>query len=594
MAAREDFVRVASSPSIPRAIEYRYYVAEQLFLYGHWDEAKPRFESLWREQCGVTAYGHQAWLRLVTMAAKERDADRALALSEAVDPKSGGKSCDAKGEAEYANPLRLEAGLEKARKKLAEAESSPTPAKSTPAWREAALAYERADNPADARAEAKLNAAYAWRKAGEGKKAALLYERVIAETEVGEDGKVSASTSAKEANAHAYDGLLALHHETFDYASLAATNARLARSPLATESRRREAAMQALLVDAGLGDRDAMVEMHGVHGSLHPSANERIAADYRVSVFEYDVWAAADHTARDQARTRATRSLVAFVRAHERETSALLVEASYRIAMLKRDAREPDANTWLRQTVQRRDNSAAGEARKAPHAEHAAEAALLLIDEEMAAFDSPTRHSYGGTPREILRKYRDNAKVAVALDERLEREVVRRYGSAAPEWVLAAVARQGALFDTLRTGLYNATKVTYFDAQGEAVVASLRKTNPDRAVELEDVAKDTWRSSKKKELEDADTIMVRRYATAAHEARRLDIHNNPVIARALGRLVYFTEILGDSAMERYVTSTPDPSTKGATKLAYTSSMYTSFLRVDPPATQPQTTNTLLP
>ena len=45
------------------------------------------------------------------------------------------------------------------------------------------------------------------------------------------------------------------------------------------------------------------------------------------------------------------------------------------------------------------------------------------------------------------------------------------------------------------------------------------------------------------------------------------------ITKAIGRLAYYTDIIGDANMQKYVTNTPDPTTKGATKLSYTPNMY---------------------
>ncbi|MDB5215845.1 MAG: domain protein putative component of TonB system, partial [Myxococcaceae bacterium] len=63
-------------------------------------------------------------------------------------------------------------------------------------------------------------------------------------------------------------------------------------------------------------------------------------------------------------------------------------------------------------------------------------------------------------------------------------------------------------------------------------------------------------------------------ASAVAYARKYNIRNAQ-LSRAVSRLAYFTDIIsgGDAKMAEYVTSTPDPTNKGATKLTYTSRQY---------------------
>jgi hypothetical protein len=173
MSARDEYIRSAPGAARPERLEYAYHVAETYFLYGHWDLARKRLEPMWREHCGVDAYGSKAWEKLVTMAASERDADRALQLAEAVDPTKGGRSCDLGdgSEARIAEPIRIEAGFIKARRKLAEVCEAPlgqrcsnadAPGKK-PLWRDVAALYERAlerSSAGDDAPEALMNAAY--------------------------------------------------------------------------------------------------------------------------------------------------------------------------------------------------------------------------------------------------------------------------------------------------------------------------------------------------------------------------------------------------------------------------------------------------
>ena len=142
----------------------------------------------------------------------------------------------------------------------------------------------------------------------------------------------------------------------------------------------------------------------------------------------------------------------------------------------------------------------------------------------------------------------------------------------------AAIARQGTIFDSLRTGLYNTVPpaLKYFNAKEQAFLNQLRNSGrqelEDKADELEDAKKEFWRKKKDQELSGADQVMIRRYATAVALARKYNVRN-PLITRAIGRLAYFTDIIGDAKMAEYVGGTPDPTNKGATKLTYKQGQY---------------------
>jgi hypothetical protein len=58
-------------------------VADNLFVYGHFEEAKARFEPMYRDHCGKDAFGYKAWDKLISMATLTRDATRARQLAEA-------------------------------------------------------------------------------------------------------------------------------------------------------------------------------------------------------------------------------------------------------------------------------------------------------------------------------------------------------------------------------------------------------------------------------------------------------------------------------------------------------------------------------
>ena len=91
---------------------------------------------------------------------------------------------------------------------------------------------------------------------------------------------------------------------------------------------------------------------------------------------------------------------------------------------------------------------------------------------------------------------------------------------------------------------------------------------------IENETKRLERQKKQQELDGADQFMVKRYALAVAYARKFNIRN-PQLSRAVSRLAYYTDIIsgGDAKMAEYVTSTPDPTNKGATRLPYSPRQY---------------------
>jgi hypothetical protein len=333
----------------------------------------------------------------------------------------------------------------------------------------------------------------------------------------------------------------------------------MARSATFDEARRRDAAKTALALDASLGERDRALEMRRELEALHPSARDVAEADLRTLAPER-FW--------DAYRGRAG-------------ALDLVVEAAYSAA---RSRSAGGASVWLSRTVAAWDELHARDpkaAQTAPVVDHAAEAAFALLDEEIAArFDPATALASAmsvsavfGDPRTHARgKFQLAADEASRWDLRLEREVVRKYESA--PWVVAALARQGALFDALRTGLYGITRPTLFDASGQALLAKLRASGQDaRADALEDLAADGWRARKQKELDAADEVMVRRYAEAVAAARLASVESKAV-SRAIARLAYYTDLVGDAKLGVWVGRTPDPADRtGQTMLVYRERMY---------------------
>ena len=620
MTARDEYIHAVPPNLDPQkhGLEYDYYIAETYFLYGHFDESKQRYTAMWKNNCHQNEYAYKAWERLVTMAAITRNADESVRLTKE-DSCAYNAEQTAKSDA-IKLPISQEAGYVKARKKFEEVceakvgqpcKNPDAPAK-RPGWKEAGELYEAALSAAPARQDAPegaMNAAYAYKQIGDYNKAIALYNKFI--TEYGSDQQLNAlekgdpkTKTNPDPKSYAervkylgvaYDALGTTYYSFFNYQRAAETYEKVANTDRFDEQKRREAAKNAMILYANIAQRDKMLAEYRVMTKLHPTAEDKANADYLVASYDYKQWDAkgADSGTNRSSRQAAEGALITYYQQNKGNGGAarFTVEAAYSVAKMKKVGNEGDVKTWLTNTVAAWDRLKAqsnADAQKPPYVDYAAESAFTLIDEEITQkYDVPSKHTYSGSVPDILGdgkgkkgKYQINADEAQKYDLRLENEVVKKYESL--EWVPAAFARQGAIFDTLRTGLYNtlvgkgAGKVSLMTPQQEKLLNTMRNSGRqdlmDKADQLEDAAKDFWKQKKQQELDGADEIMVRRYATAVAYARKYNV-KNPAITRAIARLAYYTDIIGDAKMQQYVSNTPDPTTKGASKLTYTSNMY---------------------
>lgn len=626
--ARDEFIHIVPPNLDPqkRGLEYEYFIAETYFLYGQFDEAKKRFDKMWKDNCGKNEYGFKAWDRLLTMATVTRNEEDSLRLSEAEKQHTCAVSAEqAEQGSKMTGPISQEAAYIKARKKFEEACEAkvgqpcknPDAKEKRPKWKEAGELYEAALAAAPARRDAPegaMNAAYAYKQIGEYNKAIALYNKFI--TEYGSNEQLNALQKGdpkKEIQADpkqyqerlkylgdAYDALGTTYYSFFNYPKAAETYEKVAAVDRFDEAKRRDAARNAMILYANIGQRDKMTNEYGVMLKLHPGAEDKANADYLVASFDFKQWdpKGIDSGANRQSRTAGEGALIRYVQANRTNAGAarFVVEAAYEVAKMKKVGNESDWKTWLSQTVTAWDKlkaSGSTDAQKPPYVDYAAEAAFTLLDDEITQkFDVPAKHVYAGSVADVLGdgkgkkgKFQLNSEEAQKYDLRLEQEVIRKYESL--DWVPAAFARQGQIFDTLRSGLYNTVtytgpnpvptgKIRLMTLQQEKLLETMRNSGRDdlmtKADELEDATKDFWKQKKQQELDGADEVMIRRYATSVAYSRKFNVKNSHV-TRAVGRLAYYTDIIGDAKMAQYVGNTPDPTNKGASKLTYTPFMY---------------------
>jgi hypothetical protein len=69
-------------------------------------------------------------------------------------------------------------------------------------------------------------------------------------------------------------------------------------------------------------------------------------------------------------------------------------------------------------------------------------------------------------------------------------------------------------------------------------------------------ANKAWRDKKEQELGSADSIVVERYANSVVLAKRYNV-SNPQVIRAIRRLAFLTDVIGEAKMKQYTSGVKD-------------------------------------
>lgn len=567
-------------------MSYAFQAADYLFVYGHFDEARRRFEPMMEEHCARDEWGYKAWEKLISMSNFEGDAERSRILVES-------RSCAFDEEtlaAEEAlrTPVRQGVAYLDARKIYDEAEKLDPGPDRDKKWRMAAAAYKVALDAApdrDEAPEAAMNGAFAYKQVGEYDKAISMYELFIArygnrkKLRAIRDGDPSSEPPLLADPAKfgervkflklAYDALASSYVLFFDYPKAAGTFEKISGMEHFSSNDRRDAARQSLALAASLANASAMRGARKRFADLGASPEELAEADFVIATAALKQWdpLSPDRGANRQARRKAEQQMTRYFEVNERNGAAakFMVGAAYWVARTKRAARDARANRWWTHTKSAFERYSRQAAKKADgtsialgtaQATFAAEAAYVQIDAELRkSFDYETgHHRFAGTTVEVLAQYRKGASEAKERYDALQ-EVIDRYAS--PEWATAALARQGSLYDSLRTGLYNtkAPELKVLDRRTEALI---RRAENSDSLELQEKAdairmrvEAAWRQARDRELDGADQVMVDRYGNAISLAHRYNV-SNPTIVRATQRLAFFTDVVGEAKLSQYM------------------------------------------
>ncbi len=569
---------------------YSFQSADLYFVYGQFEEAKKRFKPLYDQYCGVNEWGYRSWEKLISMSNFEGNADESRKLAE-------GKSCAYDAESQKAEdsirkPVKQGVAYLDARKLYEDAQKMPDGPDRAKKWREAAAAYKVALDAApdrDEAPEAAMNGAYAYKQVGEYDKAIEMYELFISKY-----GNESTLQKLQNGDAKAkppvvadrkkyeervkylqgaYDALAGAYVLFFNYPRAAETYDKISNNTHFAQADRRNAARQALSLYASLGDQGGMTRSRQRFQELGASPKEIAEADFIVASAELKRWDqySGDEGANAAARRSAQRAMDDYYTTNLKKDAAAqyVVQAAYWGAKTRKAVAAGDTDKYWDNTIAAFEkwkrlapteggkNSALG----SREAGMAAEAEFTELDQDDAKnFDYESGfHHYKGTSVEVVAEYQKDAGEAKKRYDKLQ-HVVDAYVS--PEWTTAAIARQGSLYDSLRTGLYNtrAPQLKIFDAKTEAILKKAENSdNPDlqeKADALRVKVQNAWRDRRDQELNSADQIMVDRYGNAVVLAKRYSV-SNPEVTRAIRRLAFFTDVIGEAKMQQYGATVKD-------------------------------------
>ncbi|CAN96108.1 hypothetical protein sce5944 [Sorangium cellulosum So ce56] len=598
VTARDEYIqRVPPALDAPKNIDlYAFQAADYYFLYGQFAEARKRMEPIYEAQCGKTEFGYKAWERLTTMSNLENNVEQSRKLAEAALTRSCAVSEEQKlKEGDIARPTISRGYYIDAARAFEKAEKMPDGPARVAAWREAAALYKVALEKAPARdeaPEAAMNGAYCYKQVGDYDQAIEMYslfikeygsEENLSKLEKGDPGANPPKNPDPKRYAErvkylkqAYDALSAAYVLFFNYRSAAETYDTIARNGRFEQAARRDAARNSVLLYANIGERDKMTASRATFMSLSPPPEQKADIDFLVASADLKAWdeRGADEGPNRAARTKATQSMEAYYAANKNNPAAsgYVVQAAYHASKMRAAGGDPKARDWCKNTMSAFTsfrNSATGDKVKAlgsVQADMAAECAYKAIDDRIKAeFDYDTgHHRYEGVIDQVKRAF--EADVAKANDRYWKelQEVITAYESR--PWSVAARARQGSLYDSCRTGLYNARPPglrLYTDKEEKLLKlaeTSDREDLQETADALRQNRREQWRTARERLLNDADKAMVKFYVESVVWAKAWKVRN-PAVDLAIQRLAFFTDILGDAKLREWSQGVIDPETK---------------------------------
>jgi len=591
---RDEFAsKVPESVDVDKnAVKYKYQVADALYRYGRFEEAQPRYEQIWKERCGKDDQGFEAWYRLSVMSNLKGDFKRSLALVEEHKKKSCAMTEEQKlREKDLSEPMELEALYLAADEAYNAAEKETDPKLKAAKFREAAAKYELALKRAPARKEAPrgaMNAAYCYKQVNEYKRAAEVYrffldkygkeDELIAYRDG--DAKKGIKRNPEEFKTRldytkrALGELGRTYLQAFDYQSAAKHYDEVSNRTLLDAGERRDAAGNAVILQANLGNRDKMLAARTRYFAMGPSAADKAEVDFTVAEFEYKQW---KQNPSDLAQKgRAATALDAYYTTYKAQGPAakFVVDAAYDMATLRKSTGDNGFRDWYKKTIDAFGAYKAGnkDAVGTRESDMGAEAAYFFVNEDIEKnWDTPPgqppKIKYEGNAKDVVKKLEADDKKRVKWVEQLE-AINKTYVS--PKWFPVVYAREGSVDDVQRSALAK-SKVEVLDPAAQKTIKGIEdkaqkildnpKSTPEeqeqatkllaKADEIRQNTDKAWKDKRAEYYKVLEPEMIDRYCRAYIRGKQFDV-KDPWVTKAVQRLAYYTDQLENVKMKQYL------------------------------------------
>lgn len=625
-------------PKDPNHYLYAYNAGETAFIYGQFDEAKKRLLPIYKSQCGTTKFAFNSWKKLVTIAALERDFDRSKALAEENKKKSCAiTDADRVVASSLGTDILNSAIFKEAYAAFEKAQALPdvpeNAAQRRVLYTRAASLYEEGlsvDPSRDEAPEAAINGAIAHKQLSNYDKAISMYELFIGA--YGKDDALDALQKGDKKGAapqpekyaqrvrylrRAYDELAEAYVLFFDYRQAAQTYDRISnidrevppsKEPDGKEKlgsrgfdpeSRRNAAQNAVFLYLNIGEQARVEATKKRFFAMNPPKEQQAEIEWLIAQGDLKSWdeRSPDRGDNRAARMRAIAAMDGFYLkwAKDQAGYATSVLAAGYAAKLRRLGSDLKADDWCDNAVSTfdsfkasapKDEKGASKATATPQADVAAECEYRRVDDELKKnFDYETgHHRYTGVITDITKAYEEDVnKVAKGYADKLQ-SIVEKYNSG--RWTVASRARRGTLYDSCRTGLFNARepglKLYSDEPQPLKACVILKKKKCSEVELLKELDKQCtetgnesscngydsftskrrldWRKKRDELLDGTDKLMVASYTDAIvlgqffrQRVKEVDL--------AVARLAFHQDIIGDMKLRDYSGLVKDPNHK---------------------------------
>jgi tetratricopeptide (TPR) repeat protein len=427
MAERENYLKY--NPNAPQTSTFAYQSAQNYYRYGHWDEAKARYEVIYDKYCQKDELSLESWKVLLNMAVDQNNLDEkerlALLEQDRQCRVEGSKAAD--GEAIDLGSLLGDVAMQRAMDRFRECTEGKDAAVCTDAGDQLVAAVAKA--PKHPQADGALhNAALAYENASRFETAMQLYGRIVDEYP---ESKWVDKCLFMQANVAA---------KFFEY-----EKALQLFKILADEKRFKDSEYRG---DAVYNTAFWLTNLQSYKEAIPYWRRFSAEVDDEVKSIEA-AFSAADMNFRAGAWNAAIADYAAFIKKYERNPKAgqQVVKASYRtgLANAKRNKRREQIKAWEQtMTLYKRLVNEPG----SMSAEYAAESNFLIIEEDMRDFE---KFEIKGSQKAIEAKRKEGAEKVKDFETRYRK--IQEYRR--PEWSLAAEFRIGYAYEVYAKAILN-------------------------------------------------------------------------------------------------------------------------------------------